>query len=132
MQSSVGIAKIRWHKASRQLELSFTDGCHYTFPAEFLRVYSPSAEVQNHGNEQQWVFDKEDVTITAIRPVGNYAMQLEFSDGHDTGIYSWQWLLELGQKQTTLTKQYDELKQRHQTEQARQQALIIPIKQQFD
>lgn len=132
MPAEPSVSKIRWHKSSRQLELGFSDGSHFSFSAEFLRVHSPSAELRGHGNQPpKLVVDKEDVTITAIRPVGHYAMQLVFSDGHDSGIYSWSWLQELGQNQTELWQQYCARRHRHQAEQAARDALIIPIKQSF-
>jgi DUF971 family protein len=85
------------HKKSRLLEIAFDSGEHFTLPAEYLRVYSPSAEVQGHGPGQQvLVAGKREVGILAIEPVGNYAVLLRFSDGHATGIYSWAVLHDLG------------------------------------
>ena len=81
---------LTFHRASRELEITFDDGFARRLPAEYLRVFSPSAEVRGHGPGQEvLVFGKEDVTIERIEPVGNYAVKLVFSDGHDTGIYSW-------------------------------------------
>jgi DUF971 family protein len=98
---------IRLHQASRILEITFNDDLHGKLPCEFLRVYSPSAEVRGHGIGQeslQW--GKEDVNITHIEPVGNYAVKLTFSDGHDTGLYSWDYLYELARDQNALWQEY--------------------------
>ena len=87
---------IRLKQTSRILELSFEDGSHYQLPCEYLRVYSPSAEVQGHGPGQEVLqVGKERVNIDAIEPVGTYAVTLKFDDGHDTGIYSWKYLYQL-------------------------------------
>ncbi len=94
--------EINLHKVSRILELSFEDGASYRLPAEYLRVYSPSAEVQGHGPGQEVLqVGKEDVAIDNIEPIGHYAIKLFFDDNHDSGIYSWDYLYELG-------KTYDE------------------------
>jgi DUF971 family protein len=98
---------IRLHQASRLLEITFDDGLHGMLPCEFLRVYSPSAEVRGHGHGQEVLQSgKEDVNITGIEPVGNYAVKLTFSDGHNTGLYSWDYLYELAQDQNTLWQAY--------------------------
>lgn len=87
------------HKASHALEVAFDDGQRFRLPCEYLRVESPSAEVQGHGPGQRvLVPGKRDVEIVAIEPVGNYAVSLRFSDGHDSGIYSWTVLHELGRE----------------------------------
>jgi DUF971 family protein len=87
---------IELHRQSKTLELHYADGQRYTLGCEYLRVYSPSAEVRGHGAGQETLqTGKINVTITAIAPVGNYALQLTFSDGHDTGLYSWNYLHEL-------------------------------------
>jgi DUF971 family protein len=87
------------HKASHALEVAFDDGRRFRLPCEYLRVESPSAEVQGHGPGQRvLVPGKRDVEIVAIEPVGNYAVSLRFSDGHDSGIYSWTVLHELGRE----------------------------------
>jgi DUF971 family protein len=84
---------IRLHQASRLLEIHFDNGTECMLSCEFLRVHSPSAEVRGHGAGQEVLqIGKEDVNITAIEPVGNYAVKLTFSDGHDTGLYSWDYL----------------------------------------
>ncbi len=91
---------IKLHQASRILEISFEDGAHFKLPCEYLRVYSPSAEVRGHGPGQEVLqLGKENVNITAIEPVGNYAVRLDFTDGHHTGLYSWDVLYELGSNQ---------------------------------
>ncbi len=91
--------EIRLNKAERVLHVAFDDDTAFALPAEYLRVESPSAEVQGHGPDQkQIVPGKRQVAITAIEPVGNYAVRLIFDDRHDTGIYSWEYLLELGRE----------------------------------
>ncbi len=95
------------HQASRILEVAFDDGQRFRLPCEFLRVHSPSAEVRGHGAGQEVLqVGKEDVGITAIEPVGNYAVRLVFSDGHATGLYSWDYLYSLGVNHDSLWKQY--------------------------
>ena len=85
------------HQASHTLEVAFDDGARFNLPWEYLRVESPSAEVQGHGPGQRvLVPGKRDVNIVGIEPVGNYAVSLRFDDGHDSGIYSWSYLHELG------------------------------------
>ena len=89
--------EIRLHQLSKVLELRFSDGGHYRLPCEYLRVYSPSAEVRGHGPGQEVLqVGKEDVAISAVEPVGNYAVRLVFDDGHDSGLYAWDYLYELG------------------------------------
>ena len=88
---------IKLHQKSRVLEIRFDDGSTFNLPCEYLRVYSPSAEVQGHGPGQEVLqVGKEDVNITGIEPVGNYAVSLSFDDNHDSGIYSWEYLYGLG------------------------------------
>lgn len=92
--------EIRLHKADKLLEVAFNDGSRFRFPAEFLRVESPSAEVQGHGpGQKQIVAGRRHVGIIGIEPVGNYAVRLLFDDLHDTGIYSWEYLHQLGREQ---------------------------------
>jgi len=99
--------EITLHQASRALEISFADGKSFRLPCEFLRVHSPSAEVRGHGPGQETLqIGKKDVTITAVEPVGQYAIQLRFSDGHDTGIYSWDLLYDYGMQQESMWQQY--------------------------
>ncbi len=94
------VTEIRLHKADQVLEVAFDDGARFRFPAEFLRVESPSAEVQGHGpGQRQIVAGRRHVGIMTIEPVGNYAVRLLFDDLHDTGIYSWDYLHELGREQ---------------------------------
>jgi len=88
---------IRYHQQTRILEVVFDNGLNLEMSAEYLRVHSPSAEVRGHGPGQGVTpVGKEDVSITAIRPVGHYAVCLVFSDGHDSGLYTWDYLYELG------------------------------------
>ena len=95
------------HSASRVLEIGFSDGSQFRIPFELMRVYSPSAEVQGHGPGQETLqTGKRDVDITALEPVGNYAVQPTFSDGHDSGIFSWDYLYFLGAKQEQLWADY--------------------------
>jgi DUF971 family protein len=87
---------IRLHKRTAILELSYADGGIYTLPAEFLRVYSPSAEVRGHGIGQEVLqTGKLNVKISKIEPIGNYAIRLHFDDDHNTGIYTWEYLREI-------------------------------------
>ncbi|MEK6750448.1 MAG: DUF971 domain-containing protein [Pseudomonadota bacterium] len=98
---------IKLHQASKVLEVAFDDGAHFNLPCEFLRVYSPSAEVRGHGpGEEVLQLGKQDVNIEAIEPMGMYAIKLKFSDGHDTGIYSYELLYEYGQKKDQLWQDY--------------------------
>ena len=89
---------ITLHQKSKVLEVAFEDGATYNLPLEYLRVYSPSAEVRGHGGPMQLVTGKKDVGVDKIEPVGNYAIQLFFDDGHHTGIFSWATLRELGEQ----------------------------------
>jgi DUF971 family protein len=99
--------EITLHSASRVLEIAFDDGRVFKLPFEFLRVYSPSAEVRGHGPGQETLqLGKRDVTITQLEPVGHYAVQPLFSDGHSSGIFSWQYLYELGLHQDELWAEY--------------------------
>jgi DUF971 family protein len=99
--------EIKLHQASRLLEVAFADGQIFTYTCEFLRVYSPSAEVRGHGPGQEVLqVGKKDVQIMAIEPVGTYAVKLVFSDGHDTGLYSWDYLYEIGRDQDALWQRY--------------------------
>ncbi len=95
------------HQKSRILEIAFDDGKRYKLSCEYLRVSSPSAEVRGHGAGQEVLqTGKKDVSITAIEPVGNYAVRLVFSDGHDTGLYSWDYLYSLGADHDRLWNEY--------------------------
>jgi DUF971 family protein len=96
------------HGRSRVLEVAFSDGKQFRIPFELMRVYSPSAEVQGHGPGQEVLqTGKRDVGLTQIAPVGNYAVQPTFSDGHDSGIYSWEYLYFLGSQQEQLWADYE-------------------------
>jgi DUF971 family protein len=92
--------EIRLNKAERTLHVAFDDGARFSLAAEYLRVESPSAEVQGHGPHQKKTLPgKRDVAIIGVEPVGNYAVRLVFDDLHDTGIYSWEYLYDLGREQ---------------------------------
>lgn len=92
--------EIRLRRAEQRLEVDFDDGSRFAFPAEFLRVESPSAEVQGHHPDQRKIVSgRRHVGISAVEPVGNYAVRLVFDDGHNTGIYSWDYLHRLGREQ---------------------------------
>jgi DUF971 family protein len=99
--------EIKLHQKSKVLEITFSDGQRFDLSYEFLRVHSPSAEVRGHGPGQEVLqVGKKDVDITALEPVGTYAVQPQFSDGHNTGIYSWEHLYELGKNQASLWRNY--------------------------
>jgi DUF971 family protein len=107
MSSTPTPTEIKLHQKSQRLEISFADGKTFSLPAEFLRVYSPSAEVRGHGPGQEVLqAGKKDVQIVAIEPVGHYAVQFKFSDGHDTGIYSWDLLYDYGMNHDPMWQQY--------------------------
>src|SRR5882724_10230149 len=96
------------HQQSRVLEIAFADGAEFRIPFELMRIYSPSAEVQGHGPGQEVLqTGKREVELTALEPVGNYAVQPTFSDGHDTGIFSWDYLYFLGTEQDRLWADYE-------------------------
>jgi DUF971 family protein len=95
------------HRQSKVLEIAFDDGLRARLPCEYLRVYSPSAEVRGHGPGQEVLqVGKSEVNIDAIEPVGTYAVKLVFTDGHDTGLYSWEYLHELARDQDRMWKRY--------------------------
>ncbi|MGH8621016.1 MAG: gamma-butyrobetaine hydroxylase-like domain-containing protein [Burkholderiales bacterium] len=99
--------EIKLHQKSRVVEIAFADGASFRLPCEFLRVYSPSAEVRGHGPGQEVLqTGKKDVEISRIEPVGQYAVQLHFSDGHNTGIYSWDLLYDYGMRQEEMWRHY--------------------------
>lgn len=96
------------HSQSRVLEIDFSDGARFRIPFELMRVYSPSAEVAGHGPGQEVLqTGKREVTLTGLEPVGNYAIQPSFSDGHDSGIFSWDYLYFLGSQQDKLWADYN-------------------------
>ena len=99
--------EIRLKQAEKRLEIDFDDGRTFRYPAEFLRVESPSAEVQGHGpSQKQLVHGRAAVGILALEPVGNYAIRIRFDDLHDTGIYSWAYLRHLGENHESLWRAY--------------------------
>ena len=99
--------EIKLHQKSRIMEIAFSDGSGFRLPYEYLRVYSPSAEVRGHGPGQEVLqTGKREVEIRALEAVGSYAVQPVFSDNHSTGIYSWDYLYELGQNQDRLWREY--------------------------
>ena len=99
--------ELHLHQVSRVLDVTFDDGRSFSLPCEYLRVFSPSAEVRGHGPGQEVLqVGKAQVNVSAIDPVGVYAVKLVFSDGHDTGIYSWDYLYELGMEQDELWRRY--------------------------
>ncbi len=99
--------EIKLHQQSRVLEVAFSDGRVFRIPYELLRVQSPSAEVRGHGPGQEVLqIGKREVTIKEVEPVGHYAIRPSFSDGHDTGIYSWDYLYDLGGRQDELWRRY--------------------------
>ena len=101
------VTKLHYSRSRRRLDIAFGDGAAYTLSAEFLRVFSPSAEVRGHGPGQETVqTGKSSVSISAIHPVGHYAAQITFDDGHDSGLYSWQYLRDLAEEQDRYWQQY--------------------------
>ncbi|MGO2074214.1 MAG: gamma-butyrobetaine hydroxylase-like domain-containing protein [Pseudoalteromonas sp.] len=103
------VTKVHYHKQSKTLDVYFDDESHATFSSEFLRVHSPSAEVQGHGNEpMKLVLDKQSVGIKKIEPVGHYALRLDFDDGHNSGLFSWAYLHHLQDQQTSLWQTYQQ------------------------
>ena len=97
------------HQQSRVLEVAFDDGAQFRIPFELMRVYSPSAEVQGHGPGQEVLqTGKREVVVTEIAAVGHYAVQPRFSDGHDTGIFSWDYLYKLGSEQAAMWQRYEQ------------------------
>ena len=99
--------EIKLHQKSRLLEITYSDGARFELSFEFLRVHSPSAEVRGHGPGQEVLQPgKKDVDIVTLEPVGSYAVQPRFSDGHDTGLYSWDYLYELGTEHDSLWQKY--------------------------
>ena len=99
--------EINLHQVSKMLDITFDDGRSFSMPVEYLRVFSPSAEVRGHGPGQEVLqTGKRQVNIQAIEPIGMYAVKLVFTDGHDTGIYSWDYLYDLGAKYDSNWKSY--------------------------
>ena len=103
----VNVKALKLRRASRTLEVTFADGRHAALPLEYLRVFSPSAELWGHGrSEPLLVGGKRAVNVARVEPVGRYAVKLVFDDGHDTGLYSWDYLHQLCSQQETLWQQY--------------------------
>ena len=103
----VNPTEITLHQKSRVLEIAFEDGSRFELPFELMRVYSPSAEVRGHGPGQEILqVGKQDVGISDVRPIGNYGICPTFSDGHNTGIYTWEFLYELGSSRQSLWDDY--------------------------
>ena len=99
--------EITLHKQSKILEIAFDDGARYKLPSEFLRVFSPSAEVRGHGPGQEALqVGKKNVSLLEVEPVGSYAIKLSFDDGHDSGLYTWEYLHELGKYQDAMWHDY--------------------------
>jgi len=99
--------EIKLHQESRLLEITFDDGVSFQLPYEFLRVYSPSADVSGHGPGQEVLqTGKKEVGISELIPVGSYAVQINFDDGHDTGLFTWEYLYKLGKDQPVLWQDY--------------------------
>ena len=106
-ESNIAPSHITLHQKSNVLEVGFVDGCVFNFPAEYLRVYSPSAEVRGHSAAQAVLQSgKQSVRIEKVEPVGQYAIKLFFSDGHNTGLFSWKYLYDIGQKQDLYWQTY--------------------------
>ena len=100
--------EITVHQQSRMLEVAFDDGARFRIPFELMRVYSPSAEVMGHGPGQETLqTGKRDVVVTGLEPVGHYAVRPEFSDGHASGLFTWDYLYKLGSQQEALWAEYD-------------------------
>jgi DUF971 family protein len=98
---------IKLRTLSRLLDITFDDGARFELPFEYLRVYSPSAEVKGHGPGQETLqIGKQNVAVSKIEPVGHYAVRLIFDDGHDSGLYAWQYLYELGRDHLQLWQRY--------------------------
>lgn len=117
------VTAIKLHKKSQLLELAFADGLQSKLSAEFLRVHSPSAEVQGHG-KPVLVEQKQDVQIESVQPVGHYAVKIIFNDGHSTGIYTWSWLHKLASQHAQLWENY-------QSQIKAKAALEIPVRVKF-
>ncbi len=99
--------EIKLHQQSRMLEITFDDGVGFQLPYEYLRVCSPSADVSGHGPGQEVLqVGKKNVGVSALVPVGSYAVQIDFDDGHDTGLFTWEYLYKLGKNQTALWQDY--------------------------
>ncbi|MFI4867863.1 MAG: gamma-butyrobetaine hydroxylase-like domain-containing protein [Steroidobacterales bacterium] len=104
--SDILATEIKLRQRSRLLEVTFDDGSRFELPFEYLRVHSPSAEVRGHGGEGVLVVGKQNVGVRAIEPIGQYAVRLIFDDGHDTGLFTWKYLHELGAQREQKWSEY--------------------------
>ena len=105
----IEVTEIKLHQSTKILDVHFSDNSHFELSCEYLRVFSPSAEVRGHGNhEPKLIKDKHNVNIIGIDPVGQYAIKLIFDDGHDSGLYSWELLYELGTNYQTNWQRYQQ------------------------
>jgi DUF971 family protein len=105
--SEIRATEIKLRQRSRVLEVSFADGSRFELPFEYLRVHSPSAEVRGHGvGEGVLVTGKQNVGVTSVEPIGQYAVRLIFDDGHDTGLFTWKYLHQLGSQREQMWSQY--------------------------
>lgn len=121
--------EIKLHKTSKKLEIAFSDGARFEMPFEYLRVYSPSAEVRGHGPGQEVLqTGKKYVDIDRIEPVGQYAVVLEFSDKHNSGIYSWDYLYDLGLNQDAYWQRYLERLEAAGASRIPESAKYVPLK----
>ena len=123
------ITQLNMQRSERQLALSYDNGESYTLSYEMLRIHSPSAEVRGHGKGQEVLqLDKQNVLVESIQTVGNYAVQIFFNDGHDSGIYSWEWLYELATQKTRYWQEYlDQLEAAGHIRKAAQTADIVQM-----
>ena len=113
--------EITLHQKSKELEIAFDDGARFCFPYEFLRVFSPSAEVRGHGPGQEVLqVGKRDVLVIDVARAGSYALKISFDDSHDSGLYTWEYLQNLGKKQAELWQEY--LRQLHVANESRDPA----------
>ncbi|BBN83112.1 hypothetical protein PA25_30970 [Pseudoalteromonas sp. A25] len=107
------VTKLHYHRKSKKLDIVFDDGLECSLTSEFLRTHSPSAQVQGHGTGMKLVLNKQHVAITKLEPVGHYAVRLSFDDGHNSGLYSWQYLRTLSTDHDTLWESYQQRVQEH-------------------
>ncbi|MCK5881928.1 MAG: DUF971 domain-containing protein [Sinobacterium sp.] len=123
------ITTLNMQRSDRQLALTYNNGENYTLSYEMLRIHSPSAEVRGHGKGQEVLqLDKQNVMVESIQTVGNYAVQIFFNDGHDSGIYSWEWLYELASQQKKFWQDYlDQLQAAGHSRQAPHTAEVVQM-----
>ncbi|NOU51145.1 DUF971 domain-containing protein [Pseudoalteromonas sp. JBTF-M23] len=120
------VTKLHYHQQSKTLDIFFDDATQFTLSCEFLRTHSPSAEVQGHGTGMELVLDKQNVAITKLEPVGHYAVRLSFDDGHNSGLYSWQYLRTLCSEKEKLWSEYQCRVKAHQENQHNVPIKFIP------